>query len=112
MQSQLIKTREQQQQSHQPQYLQQQQQLQVQQLLLQRQAQQQQQHHQQQRDSSHLPNGSANGAIGNEILTRQNPGTANALATQMYEEKLKLPIQRDSLDDAAIKVQGAWEGIE
>ncbi|CAA3004385.1 Hypothetical predicted protein [Olea europaea subsp. europaea] len=108
IESQLIKTREQQQQSHQPQYLQQQQQqqlqLQMQQLLLQRQAQQQQQqHHQQQWDSSHLPNGSANGAIGNELLTRQNPGTANALATQMYEEKLKLPIQRDSLDDAAMK---------
>nr|UUJ75337.1 WD40 transcription factor [Juglans regia] len=34
---------------------------------------------------------------------RQNPGTANALATKMYEEKLKLPLQRDSLDDAAIK---------
>jgi WD40 repeat protein len=34
---------------------------------------------------------------------RQNPGTANALATKMYEEKLKLPIQRDSLDDPAMK---------
>ena len=34
---------------------------------------------------------------------RQNPGTANALATKMYEERLKLPL-RDSLDDAAMKV--------
>ncbi|CAK9179219.1 unnamed protein product [Ilex paraguariensis] len=34
---------------------------------------------------------------------RQNPGTANALATKMYEERLKLPIQRDSLDDGALK---------
>lgn len=34
---------------------------------------------------------------------RQNPGTANAMATRMYEEKLKLPLQRDSLDDAAMK---------
>lgn len=34
---------------------------------------------------------------------RQNPGTANALATKMYEERLKLPLQRDSLDDAAMK---------
>ncbi|KAK6119473.1 hypothetical protein DH2020_046789 [Rehmannia glutinosa] len=34
---------------------------------------------------------------------RQNPGTANALATKMYEENLKLPVQRDSLDDAALK---------
>ncbi|PQP95298.1 transcriptional corepressor LEUNIG isoform X3 [Prunus yedoensis var. nudiflora] len=34
---------------------------------------------------------------------RQNPGTANAMATKMYEEKLKLPLQRDSLDDASMK---------
>ncbi|CAI0414875.1 unnamed protein product [Linum tenue] len=33
----------------------------------------------------------------------ENPGTANALATKMYEERLKLPMQRDSLDDAAMK---------
>lgn len=33
---------------------------------------------------------------------RQNAGTANAMATKMYEERLKLP-QRDSLDDAAMK---------
>ncbi|KAG5018665.1 hypothetical protein JHK87_014520 [Glycine soja] len=38
----------------------------------------------------------ANGLVG-------NPGTANALATKMYEERLKLPLQRDSLDDAATK---------
>lgn len=38
---------------------------------------------------------------------RQNPGTANAMATRMYEEKLKLPVLRDSLDDAAMKVGGA-----
>ncbi|MBA0633194.1 hypothetical protein Godav_001818 [Gossypium davidsonii] len=30
-------------------------------------------------------------------------GTANAMATKMYEERLKLPHQRDSLDDAAMK---------
>ncbi|WRX33310.1 WD40 repeat - like 10 [Theobroma cacao] len=30
-------------------------------------------------------------------------GTANAIATKMYEERLKLPLPRDSLDDAAIK---------
>lgn len=34
---------------------------------------------------------------------RQNPGTANAMATRMYEEKFKLPVLRDSLDDAAMK---------
>jgi len=33
---------------------------------------------------------------------RQNAGTANAMATKMYEERLKLP-QRESLDDASMK---------
>ncbi|KAH9799346.1 transcriptional corepressor LEUNIG [Citrus sinensis] len=108
---------------------QQQQQLQMQQILLQRHAQQQQQHqqqHQQQqqqqqqppqqpqqqqpqqqqqrRDGAHLLNGNTNGLLGNDSLMRQNPGTANAMATRMYEEKLKLPVLRDSLDDAAMKV--------
>ncbi|KAL5098021.1 hypothetical protein RYX36_002348 [Vicia faba] len=51
---------------------------------------------QQSRDKAHLLNGSANGLGG-------NPGTANAIATKMYEERLKVPLQRDSLDDAAMK---------
>ncbi|KAF8393301.1 hypothetical protein HHK36_021542 [Tetracentron sinense] len=34
---------------------------------------------------------------------RQNSGTANALATKMYEERLKQPLQRDPLDDATMK---------
>ncbi|KVH87806.1 LisH dimerization motif-containing protein [Cynara cardunculus var. scolymus] len=38
-----------------------------------------------------------------EPLMRQNPGTANAMATKMYEENLKVPLSRDSLDDAAMK---------
>ncbi|KAG8375504.1 hypothetical protein BUALT_Bualt10G0106700 [Buddleja alternifolia] len=54
-------------------------------------------------EGGHLLNGTANGIVGNDPLMRQNPGTANALATKMYEEKLKLPVQRDSLDDAAMK---------
>ncbi|XP_026389712.1 transcriptional corepressor LEUNIG-like [Papaver somniferum] len=132
IETQLIKAREQQiqhQQQHQQQQQpqQQQQHMQMQQLLLQRHAQQQQQqqqqqqhhqqqqqqqHHQQQqqqqqqqqrRDGAHLLNGTANGLVGNDPLMRQNPGTANALATKMYEERLKLPNQRDSLDDVAIK---------
>ncbi|KAL6501931.1 hypothetical protein OROGR_027064 [Orobanche gracilis] len=100
----------------------QQQQLQMQQLLLHRQAQQQQQqqqhqqqqqqqqqagkntggmgeaHQQQQRreGGGHLQNGTTNGVVGNDPLMRQNPSTANALATKMYEENLK----RDSVDDA------------
>lgn len=118
IESQLMKARERQHQSQQPQHPQQQQ-LQIQQLLLQRQAQQQQEAQQQQqqqlqqhkqqgpqqqrREDAALLNGTANGISGNDPLMRQNPGTANALATKMYEEKLKLPVQRDSLDDAAMK---------
>ncbi|CAJ1972127.1 unnamed protein product, partial [Sphenostylis stenocarpa] len=48
------------------------------------------------RDRTHLLNGGANGLVG-------NPSTANAMATKMYEERLKLPLQRDSLEDAAMK---------
>ncbi|KAL0924283.1 hypothetical protein M5K25_005099 [Dendrobium thyrsiflorum] len=106
IETQFAKAREQQQQQpHQPQQLLQQQQQQMQQLLLQRQAQQQQQQQQQQpqrRDGAHLVNGNANGLVGNESLIRQNPG-ANALATKLYEERLKMPLQRDSLEEASIK---------
>ncbi|KAI9107131.1 hypothetical protein K1719_022659 [Acacia pycnantha] len=124
IETQLLKGREQQQQQQQqqPQSQQsQQQQMQIQQLLMQRHAQQQQQqqHQQQQqqqqqpqqqqpppqqqrRDGSHLFNGSTNGMVENPMM-RQNPGTASALATKMYEERLKPPLQRDSSDDAAMK---------
>ncbi|XP_064948069.1 transcriptional corepressor LEUNIG isoform X2 [Musa acuminata AAA Group] len=103
IETQHLKAREQQQQ--QPS---QQQQIQIQQLLLQRQAQQQHQQQQQQqqpqrREVAQLLNGNASGLVGTDPLMRQNPGTANALATKMYEERLKLPLQRDSLDDASIK---------
>ncbi|CAL9071745.1 unnamed protein product [Musa textilis] len=104
IETQHLKAREQQQQ--QPS---QQQQIQIQQLLLQRQAQQQHQQQQQQqqqpqrREGAQLLNGNASGLVGTDPLMRQNPGTANALATKMYEERLKLPLQRDSLDDASIK---------
>ncbi|KAG4382640.1 hypothetical protein GLYMA_14G128300v4 [Glycine max] len=83
IETQLIKAREQQQQQQQPQP---------------QQSQHQQQPPQQQqgRDRAHLLNGGTNGLVG-------NPGTANALATKMYEERLKLPLQRDSLEDAAMK---------
>ncbi|KAJ8497715.1 hypothetical protein OPV22_008267 [Ensete ventricosum] len=103
IETQHLKAREQQQQ--QPS---QQQQIQIQQLLLQRQAQQQHQQQQQQqqpqrREGVQLLNGNASGLVGTDPLMRQNPGTANALATKMYEERLKLPLQRDSLDDASVK---------
>jgi hypothetical protein len=62
--------------------------------------QQQQQQQQQGRDRAHLLNGGgANGLVGNH-------STANAIATKMYEERLKIPLQRDSLEDAAMKVYG------
>ncbi|KAL4342194.1 hypothetical protein GQ457_08G002570 [Hibiscus cannabinus] len=95
IETQLIKAREQQQQQPQhQQQQQQQQQLQMQQLLLQQ---------QQRRDESHLLNGNTNGLVGNDSLIRHSAGTVNAMATKMYEERLKLPLQRDSLDDAAMK---------
>ncbi|KAK1407998.1 hypothetical protein QVD17_39627 [Tagetes erecta] len=111
IETQLIKAKEQQQQQQSPhpqqqQQQQQQQQMQMQQMMLQRQAQQQQQqaqHQQQRRDGAHLINGTSNGLVGNEPLMRQNSGTANAMATKMYEENLKVPLTRDSLDDAAMK---------
>ncbi|KAI8004254.1 Transcriptional corepressor LEUNIG [Camellia lanceoleosa] len=37
-----------------------------------------------------------------KFVVDRNPGTANALATKIYEERLKLP-QGDPLDDAAMK---------
>ncbi|KAG1335520.1 transcriptional corepressor LEUNIG [Cocos nucifera] len=133
IETQLVKAREQQQQPQQQQQQQQpqpqpqqqqqqqqQQQIQMQQLLLQRHQQQQQQqqhqqqqqqqhqqqqqqHQQQRRDGAHLLNGMPNGLVASDPLMRQNPATANALATKMYEERLKLPPQRDSLDESSIK---------
>ncbi|XP_041005146.1 transcriptional corepressor LEUNIG-like isoform X2 [Juglans microcarpa x Juglans regia] len=93
-------TRELQQQQQQHQH----QQMQMQQLFLQRHAHQQQQQQQQQpRDGNQLPNGNANGLVSSDTLMRRNPATANAVATKMYEQRLKLPLQRDALDDGAVK---------
>uniref|UniRef100_A0A0E0JL01 Uncharacterized protein n=1 Tax=Oryza punctata TaxID=4537 RepID=A0A0E0JL01_ORYPU len=80
---------------------QQQQQIQMQRMLLQRAAQQQQQ--QLRRDGSHLLNGITSGLSGKDLLMRHNPATANAMAVKMYEERLKLPFQRYSLDEASMK---------
>ncbi|KAB5513956.1 hypothetical protein DKX38_027862 [Salix brachista] len=54
-------------------------------------------------DGAHLLNGTTNGLGGNDSLMRQSAATANAMATKMYEEKLKLPMERDSLADAAMQ---------
>ncbi|KAI3687746.1 hypothetical protein L1987_81448 [Smallanthus sonchifolius] len=100
-------------QAQQQQQQQQQQQAQQQQAQQQQQQAQQQQHQQQQqqqrRDGSHLLNGTSNRLVGNDPLMRQNPGV-NAIATKMYEEKLKVPLPRDSLDDAAMKRYGESVG--
>eukprot|EP00252_Welwitschia_mirabilis_P003196 TRINITY_DN1328_c0_g1_i2.p1 TRINITY_DN1328_c0_g1~~TRINITY_DN1328_c0_g1_i2.p1 ORF type:complete len:882 (+),score=232.53 TRINITY_DN1328_c0_g1_i2:548-3193(+) len=101
--TQIQKAREQQQQHH-PQQQQQQQphsQLQLQQIqLLQRHHAQQQQ---QRRDGGNILNSTSNGLVGNDSLLRQNTGTANAMATKIYEERLKLPHPRDAIDDSNIK---------
>uniref|UniRef100_A0A7N0TEU0 Transcriptional corepressor LEUNIG n=1 Tax=Kalanchoe fedtschenkoi TaxID=63787 RepID=A0A7N0TEU0_KALFE len=99
IETQMIKAREQQQHQQKPQ--QQSQQLQMQQLMMQRQHAQGQQQHR--RDGPQIPNGNSSGLVGNGSLTMQNPGTANALATKMYEDTIKLPHQRDASDDAALK---------
>ncbi|TKY54922.1 Transcriptional corepressor LEUNIG [Spatholobus suberectus] len=62
------------------------------QLLLQRHAQQQQR-----LGGTQLIGGSASCPIGNDPLMRQNR------ATKTYEDRLKLPLQRDALDDASVK---------
>lgn len=111
IETQLIKAREQQQMQPQQPQNQQEQQMQMQKLLLQKHAKQLQQQHQQQqqhqlqqrqREGVHLLNG-ATGPVGNDPFIRKNPGTANALATKMCEERLKLPPQRASLDDMSMK---------
>ncbi|XP_051119146.1 transcriptional corepressor LEUNIG-like isoform X2 [Andrographis paniculata] len=112
IETQLMKAREQQrphqQQLQQQHHSQHQQQMQVQQLLLQRQAQQQHHHHQhaqQQQHSGggHLLNGTTNGIGENDSLAKQSPGVANALAAKLSDQKLNIPLQRDSLDDAVMK---------
>uniref|UniRef100_A0A2P2LFS8 Uncharacterized protein MANES_16G063800 n=1 Tax=Rhizophora mucronata TaxID=61149 RepID=A0A2P2LFS8_RHIMU len=102
IENQFAKARElQQQQQHQIPKPQQHQQMQMPQLLLQRHAQQQQQQ-QQRRDGNQHLNVSGSVPATNDA-TRHSSATASALATKMYEDRLKLPLQRDSLDDAAIK---------
>ncbi|CAN1331384.1 Transcriptional corepressor LEUNIG [Linum perenne] len=78
--------------------IQMQQQQQKQQLLLQRHAQQQQQQ-EQRRDGNSNSNAAAN------EVPKQVSATASAMATKLYEDKLKLPLQRESLEDAAMKVR-------
>ncbi|RDX77930.1 Transcriptional corepressor LEUNIG, partial [Mucuna pruriens] len=62
--------------------------------LLQRHAQQQQR-----LGGTQLISGSASCPISNDPLMRQNRATSCAMATKTYEDRLKLPLQRDALDD-------------
>ncbi|KAG5037524.1 hypothetical protein JHK86_018364 [Glycine max] len=68
------------------------------QLLLQRHAQKQQCLR-----GARLISGSASCPISNDPLMRQNGATSNAMATKTYEDRLKLSLQKDALDDASIK---------
>ncbi|KAK7347449.1 hypothetical protein VNO80_21979 [Phaseolus coccineus] len=67
------------------------------QLLLQRRAQQQR------LGGTQLISGSACCPIINDPLIRQNRAAPNAMATKLYEDRLKLPCQRDASEDANIK---------
>ncbi|XP_027918066.1 transcriptional corepressor LEUNIG-like isoform X2 [Vigna unguiculata] len=67
-------------------------------LLLQRRAQQQQR-----LGGNQFISGSASCPISNDPLMRQNQAAPNAMATKLYNDKLKLPCQRDVLEDANIK---------
>ncbi|GKV00765.1 hypothetical protein SLEP1_g13401 [Rubroshorea leprosula] len=98
MKAQGLQQQQQQQQNQKPQ------QNQMQQLLLQRHAQQQQQQQQQQSEGPQILNGMVNGLVGNDPLLRQSPATSNALATKMYEDTFKIPLKRDPMDDAALKI--------
>ncbi|XP_074281011.1 transcriptional corepressor LEUNIG-like isoform X3 [Silene latifolia] len=96
LETQVSKAREQQ-------YLQQQKSQQLQQQQMQMMMRQNQQHPQQQqprRDNAQLLNGNSNGVGNSDLLMRQNPGgSMNAVAAKIFEEKLKLPTQRDLSDD-------------
>ncbi|CAM8983918.1 unnamed protein product [Rhodiola kirilowii] len=100
IETQMIKAREQQQHQQKPQQQQQPHQLQMQQLLMQRHAQGLQQ---QRRDGPQIANGNPSGLAGNGSLMMQNAGNANAMATKMYEDTIKLPHKRDASDDMALK---------
>lgn len=75
-------------------------------LLLQRHAQQQQR-----RGGTHHVSGNTSSPISNDPLMRLNRATSNAMATKMYEDRLKPPLQRDTSDDAAIRVLSLFDII-
>ncbi|XP_047173130.1 transcriptional corepressor LEUNIG-like [Vigna umbellata] len=58
---------------------------------------------QQRRGGNQFISGSASCPISNDPLMRQNQTAPNAMATKLYNDRLKLPCQRDVLEDANIK---------
>lgn len=110
MPTQSIKAREQQQQS--------QHQIQTQPLLIQRHAQQhpqeqQQQHLQQQRrqqkqqqrsENTDFTTSAQNGTVAADPTVRQNDATASALSAKIYEDRMKITVQRDVSEEALLKV--------
>lgn len=134
-QTQSIKAREQQsslqQQQQHPHSQQSPQQIQMQQLMLQRQQQeqqqqeqhqQQQQHPQQQQqrrqqkqqqrnESSYLPTSPQNGSVSADPPTQLNTVATSSLSAKAYEERMKISAQRDTLDEASVKVIPKWQYV-
>ncbi|XP_051223606.1 transcriptional corepressor LEUNIG isoform X3 [Lolium perenne] len=94
------------------------QQIHMHQLLLQRQQQEQQQqqhqqqHPQQQRrhqkqqqrnDSNYLPASPQNGSVSADPPPQLNTVATNSSSPKIYEERMKIPVQSDTLDEASIK---------
>ena len=99
MPTQSIKAREQQQQS--------QHQIQMQQLLLQKHAQQhpqEQQKQQQRSENTDFTTSAQNGTVAVDPPVRQNDTAASALSTKIYEDRMKITVQRDLSEEAFMKV--------
>jgi hypothetical protein len=102
------------------------QQIHMHQLLLQRQQQEQQQqqhqqqHPQQQRrhqkqqqrnDSNYLPASPQNGSVSADPPPQLNTVATNSSSPKIYEERMKIPVQSDTLDEASIKVFPQWQFV-
>jgi len=99
MPTQSIKAREQQQQS--------QHQIQMKQLLLQKHAQQhpqEQQKQQQRSENTNFTTSAQNGTVAVDPPVRQNDTAASALSAKIYEDRMKITVQRDLSEEAFMKV--------
>ncbi|VAH58273.1 unnamed protein product [Triticum turgidum subsp. durum] len=100
---QLMLQRQQQEQQQQEQTQQQQQHPQQQQ-----QQQRRQQKQQQRNESSYLPTSPQNGSVSADPPTQPNTVTTSSLSAKAYEERMKISAQRDTLDEASVKVVRAY----